>query len=274
MTSPSLHHTVSGPAGAPPVLFLHGFMGRGADWEEIIHPLDHEFLCICIDLPGHGRSLGFGDADAYSFEGACRGVQKVLQELGCERPACVAYSMGGRVALALAVRMPDLFQRLLIESSCPGLETADAREARALVDDERALRLERGRFERFLSAWYANPLFGSLAAKPGLRSQLIEDRLRNDPAELARALRGMSTGRQPSFWNELPAVPVPVLVMAGVLDARYADDAPRMADLFPEGRARIVPDAGHTIHREQPKLFLETVREFLAPTGEPTRGND
>ena len=108
----------------------------------------------------------------------------------CGTPACIGYSMGGRVALGLAVQQPGRFSRLLIESASPGLGDPAAREARVRVDEERAGRLERGRFERFLAAWYANPLFGSRAARPGLRNRMVEDRLLNDPLELARALRG------------------------------------------------------------------------------------
>jgi 2-succinyl-6-hydroxy-2,4-cyclohexadiene-1-carboxylate synthase len=269
-----LHYTVSGPAGAPVVVFLHGFMGDHRDWGDVTGSLDQDFLCVCIDLPGHGGSRALGPDSAYTFEAACAGVGDVLDQLGCAAPACVGYSMGGRVALGLAAAEPTRFGRLLVESASPGLEDPVARRARIQVDEERARSLERGQFERFLEAWYANPLFGSLAARPGLRHQMIRDRLDNDPRELARALRGMSTGRQASFWDRLPWLDLPVLVLAGSLDPQYADAAPRMADLCPSGQARIVLEAGHNIHREQPDLFLDAARTFLEATGEHTRGND
>ena len=265
-----LHHVVTGPASAPPVVFLHGFMGSSEDWSEVVRGLARDHLCVGIDLPGHGRSVHLDAEEDYTFAGACRGVVRVLEKMGLQQPAGVGYSMGGRVAIALACASPARFSRLLLESTSPGLASEAARANRVQTDEERARRLANGDFERFLNAWYAHPLFGSLAARPGLRAEMVRDRLANDPGELARALRGMSPGRQPAFWDRLGRIDAPVLCLAGALDPDYLGHAVRMADLCPRGRVRIVQTAGHNIHREQSDLFLETLRAFLAATGETT----
>ena len=101
-----MSYTVSGDPHRPAVLFLHGFMGSGADWTDAISALDKRFCCVTPDLPGHGGSVGLRPED-YTIEGATRTLLDLLDELEIERPALVGYSMGGRLALYLALRHPE-----------------------------------------------------------------------------------------------------------------------------------------------------------------------
>ena len=90
-----LGYTVSGDRRRPAILFLHGFMGSGADWAETISALEERFYCVAPDLPGHGRSLGLPPED-YTIEGATRTLLDLLDGLEISRAALVGYSMGGR----------------------------------------------------------------------------------------------------------------------------------------------------------------------------------
>ena len=245
------------------MLFLHGFMGRAEDWSDVRAGLARRLFCITPDLPGHGASLGM-PPDRYTMEGAARSVLDVLDGTGVDRATVVGYSMGGRLALYLALRHPDRCAGLFLESASPGLEDATERAARRLADEKKAARLESGDFDEFLRDWYRQPLFASLAHDEGLLRRTIGDRLRNDPAELAKSLRGMGTGSQPSLWEELPGLRVPALAVAGGLDAKFVEISHRMASRASRMRATVVPGAGHNVHAEAAAAYLSSLETFLS----------
>jgi 2-succinyl-6-hydroxy-2,4-cyclohexadiene-1-carboxylate synthase len=236
----NLSYELSGDRPSTAVLFLHGFMGSSADWRGTLAALEDRAFCIAVDLPGHGASLGL-PPESYTIDGSAQAVIRVLDELGVRRPLIVGYSMGGRLALFLALRYPERCAGLLLESASPGLQSEEERAARRAKDEERALRLESGGFERFLQDWYRQPLFASLARDENMLGQTIEARRRNEPAELARSLRGMGTGNQPSLWGELEGLAVPALAVAGELDEKYATISSRMVGINPRIRSVVVP---------------------------------
>lgn len=257
-----LRYAASGERHRPAVVFLHGFMGSASDWREAAEALSAERFCVAVDLPGHGGSVGL-PPETYTMEGAARGVVAVLDERRLESATFVGYSMGGRLALYLAIHHPERCAGLFLESSSPGLEGDARREARRRVDEERAARLESGDFEVFLREWYGQSIFASLARDGGLLQKTISERLRNDPAELAKSLRGMGTGSQPSLWDELGRLRVPTLAVTGELDEKFTALARRMDSLNPGVRPVVVPDVGHNVHAEAPLAYLERLRCFL-----------
>lgn len=257
MTLPT---TITGPAGAPPVLFLHGFLGAASDWDATAEALADAFRCVAVDLPGHGEAVGLPEA-AYTFEGTLDALAATLDGLGIERCRVVGYSMGARLALGFALTYPERVTRLVLESGSPGLRTEEERAARRATDEERARQIEAD-FEQFIDEWYRMDLFASLKHHPELRAALVAKRRRNIPAEVARSLRGAGTGRQPSFWADLDRLAVPTLALAGGRDRKYADLAFAMAVAGPPVMPAVVP-AGHIVHAEQPDLFTALVRDFL-----------
>ena len=180
-----LNHEVSGDRRSPAVLFLHGFMGSSADWREIMAGIGDQTFRIAVDLPGHGASLGL-PPDTYTIEGATRAVIRTMDGLEVTRPVVAGYSMGGRLALYLALRYPEQCAGLFLESASPGLENSSKRAVRRAADESKAQRLESGDLEAFLRDWHRQPLFASLAQDDNLLRQTIEARRRNDP-EIGRA---------------------------------------------------------------------------------------
>ena len=257
-----LSRKLSGSPDDPGILFLHGFMGSSADWKDLVAAIGDLAFCIAPDLPGHGASLEL-TPDAYTMQGTARSVVHTLDELEVESPVIVGYSMGGRLALYLALRYPERCAGLFLESASPGLESESERTARRAADDEKAKRLESGDFEKFLRDWYRQPLFESLAKDEGLLRQTIAARRRNDPVELARSLRGMGTGRQPSLWAELEGLVVPALAVAGKLDGKYAGISSRMARVNQRVEAVVIPGVGHNVHDEAPAQYLALLGRFL-----------
>jgi 2-succinyl-6-hydroxy-2,4-cyclohexadiene-1-carboxylate synthase len=258
-------YAVSGEPRSPAVLFLHGFMGSSEDWREVVAALDGSYRPIAVDLPGHGASLGLSQ-EAYTPEGAVRALLGVLDEQDVERPVIAGYSMGGRLALYLALRYPGRCAGLFIESASPGIEDALERAARRRADENVAARLQSGDLEGFVREWYRQPLFASLARDEDLLRRTIRRRLRNDPEELAESLRGIGTGNGPSLWGELAGLEVPALAAAGELDEKYAGICRRMALLSPRMRTAVLPGVGHNAHAESSAAYLALLKGFLSTT--------
>jgi 2-succinyl-6-hydroxy-2,4-cyclohexadiene-1-carboxylate synthase len=260
--SADLNYEVSGDRLSPAVLFLHGFMGSSADWRGVMAALGDRTYCVAADLPGHGASLGL-PPDTYTIEGATRAVINTLDGLEVVRPVVAGYSMGGRLALYLALRYPKRCAALFLESASPGLESAGERVARRAADESKVERLVSGDFEAFLRDWYAQPLFAPLARDEDLLRRTIETRQRNDTGELVRSLRGMGTGSQPSLWGDLEGLAVPALAVAGELDEKYAGISSRMAGINPRIEFSVVPGAGHTVHAEAPAAYISLLGRFV-----------
>ena len=98
---------------------------------------------------------------------------------------------------------------------------------------------------------------------PDQQKRLHEQRLQNTPAGLANSLRGVGTGAQPSLHERLPALRLPVLLIAGALDSKYSALACEMARSLPEAPVQVVVGAGHTTHFERPDQFDRLVLQFL-----------
>ncbi len=241
-----------------PLVALHGFLGRGSDWADLSARLPGIWL-VAPDLPGHGDALGLPDS-AFSMEGAAAAVLDTLDACGIERAALLGYSMGGRLALYLALHAPDRFTHVVLESASPGLRTEAERAQRRHVDAERAAEIQRD-LSGFLERWYAMPLFAITPA--ATRQALVQARRANSPTGLARSLAGMGTGAQPALWEKLPHLSVPALALAGASDPKFVRIAREMAALNPRIRIEAVPGAGHTAHTDAPKAFAYHVRRFL-----------
>jgi 2-succinyl-6-hydroxy-2,4-cyclohexadiene-1-carboxylate synthase len=91
----------------------------------------------------------------------------------------------------------------------------------------------------------------------------IEARRRNDPSELARSLRGMGMGIQPSLWEELEGLAVPALAVAGELDGKYAGISSRMASINVKVEPAVIPGVGHNVHDEAPTQYAALLGRFL-----------
>lgn len=259
-------YELSGDVHNPAILFLHGFMSSSADWQEVIAALEDRSFCVAVDLPGHGESVEL-PAESYSFEGAAWELLGLLDELDIESPAVVGYSMGGRLALYLALCRPEHCAGLFLESASPGLDSKAERQSRRASDEKLARRLESEDFGEFLESWYRQPLFASLSRHEGLVEKLVAKRRYNEPTELARSLRGMGTGSQPSLWDELSGLQVPALAVAGELDEKFVGIARRMASLNYLMKEVVVPSAGHNVHVENRSRHLELLEEFLGENG-------
>lgn len=251
----------------PHVLLLHGFTGSLATW------VPHRdawrgFTTIAVDLLGHGESDSPLQAHRYGLDPTLTDLSSLLDALGVRRTAVLGYSMGGRIALHLALdltaRVPERLTALVLESTSPGIESIPERDARAHSDATLAAAIERDGTAAFVARWEALPLFATQARLPSAtRAALRRQRLANDPRGLANSLRALSVGRHAPLHARLPELRVPTLLLAGELDDVYRRHAEWMGTTLPRARVVVVREAGHAVHLEQPAVFARTVRDFL-----------
>ena len=256
------HYCFRGNRDKPLILFLHGFMGDSNEFNEVIALLSAQFCCLTVDLPGHGKTRVLGGDECYTMSNTAQALINLLEQLNVKQCFLVGYSMGGRLALYLNLHFPQCFSKVVIESASPGLKTQGDRVERTQRDIELAQELEKSNFSSFLSNWYEQPLFVSLKKHPEFKS-LIASRLQNNPLELAKSLRNMSTGCQPYLWEELKKNRNPLLLLVGEYDAKFIAINSEMARLCKSAKLEIVNNCGHNIHFENPKIFVENVQFFL-----------
>ncbi len=263
MATPLCYNLIGVDKTKPVLLFLHGFLGDRTEWADLAESFSDDYRCLLVDLPGHGENRSLDEND-YTIQNCAQALLQLLDKFDIDRANILGYSMGGRLALYFAATFPKRCSRVILESSSPGLKTKSERDERAESDQELAAKLEREGLDIFLKEWYDKPMFAALKVHPGKLSGLLEQRRQSDPAGLAMSLRIMSTGKQPSLWDRLNEINLPLLLLAGEKDLKFSGIAHSMADLCPTAEVCIIAKAGHNVHIERPEQFVRIACDFLA----------
>jgi 2-succinyl-6-hydroxy-2,4-cyclohexadiene-1-carboxylate synthase len=230
------------------VVFLHGLLGSPDEWNPLIQALESE-------LPKRAWSLPLAD----DWQA---GVQRLLDQLP-NQYVLVGYSLGGRLALGAALAAPHRLRGLCLISSNPGL-APEERAARRRNDEQWARRMLQDAWPKFLEAWYRQPVFSSL--DEATRAEWIRQKLTLDRPYHANLLRCYGIANQPDFWPTLSQIAVPTTVVVGQCDRKYVEIAEAMRRRAPRFELRIVPAAGHAVHRERPtalRAILQTLLDSL-----------
>jgi 2-succinyl-6-hydroxy-2,4-cyclohexadiene-1-carboxylate synthase len=242
------------------VVLLHGFTQGPGSWDNLAERLAGEHEVVTPTLPGHGG--------AGAVTGTFEDEAAALAEAVDGPPAVwVGYSMGGRVALRIALERPDLVERLVLLGATAGLADPDERAARRRRDETLASGLERKGLDQFLTGWLNQALFKRLPAE----AAGLEERRHNTVEGLASALRRLGTGTQEPVWDRLGELSMPVLLMAGEHDSTFCAVAFRLAAAIGENAGlSFVPGAGHAAHLERPDAFATILERFLAHGSPPS----
>jgi 2-succinyl-6-hydroxy-2,4-cyclohexadiene-1-carboxylate synthase len=243
---------------APTIVLLHGFTQTGRSWAPAIAAIGERYRALAPDIRGHG-------AAATALPVSFGAVRADVLALAPERFALAGYSMGGRIALGLALAAPERVQRLALVSASPGLADAEERRARRAADEALADRIEGEGVEAFAARWSSLPLFADQPA--AVAAAAHAERRSQTPGGLAAALRGLGTGAMEPLWERLPELAMPVMLIVGAGDAKFRAIAERMAEAIPHADLRVVADAGHAPQLEQPTI----VAELLAQSGSPAK---
>lgn len=245
-----------------PVTLLHGFTLNGGTWRELVAKMPPGWRWIMPDIRGHGDTRLEPGAPV-TMDACTSDLEMLWGALGVERTHLVGYSMGGRLALHVAVRLPERIRSLLTIGAHAGLDD-DARAGRRQGDEALADRIERFGVEPFVNYWSAQPLFSGLERRgTAFMAMLRAQRLTNRPDGLAASLRGMGAGAMEPLWDELPRISCPCTFVAGEDDTAYVNAARRLAATVPGARLEIVPRSGHAVQMQRPGAIVKILEAHL-----------
>ena len=236
---------------AETVVLLHGFGGTRHGWDLVSDRLDRErYRPLALDLRGHG------DARARRPITFAHCVADVAAAAPARFVLC-GYSLGGRIALHVALAHPERVSRLVLVASTAGIEDPALRAERRAADERFAAQTERDSIAAFAERWMRRPLFAG--TPPAAAQHWRNDLLRNDPAALAAALRGLGVGAMAPLWERLADLAMPATIVAGERDERYAAIGRRLQAALPDARLVVVPGAGHGLPREAPQAVAAAI---------------
>lgn len=259
----SLFHRRLGPEQGRPLLLLHGLLGSGDNLLPLAQGLAERSPISLPDLPGHGQSPRSPQLKDLSLESLAAELLAHADSLGWQRFGILGHSLGGRLAMRLALDHPQRVERILVGDMAP-------REYPPL-------------FPHVFEALHETSLAGlqgrreldqALAGKisdAGLRAFLLKSLQRNAAGELSWRfdLEGLEQAR-PSYRQALqgryegPAL----FVRGGRSDYVRSEDAGLIASLFPQARIASLEEAGHWLHVDDFEAFLGLARAFFAQ-GQP-----
>lgn len=251
-----------------PFLLLHGFTGDYSTWEPFCNKWGNHSKLVIPDIIGHGKTDSPDDINCYQMENAASDLIEILDQLGIAQVDLLGYSMGGRLALLFTILYPNRVRKLILESSSPGLSSAEERETRKMKDAELAEFIRGKGMEIFVNYWEDIPLFSTMKRLPQeVRKTIRRQRLANNPVGLSNSLEGMGTGAQPHVWDRLHLLQNEVLLLTGDMDEKFCRIAERMSREIKNCEWITIKNSGHTNHVEEKEKFGTIVSEFLTKEG-------
>lgn len=235
-----------------PWVIAHGFTQHGAMMRELIDLVGIE--AVAPDLPGH--ATGPPQCDAHTA------VRVLTDALDLARPPAtlVGYSQGGRMALLAAISQPHSVRQLILISASAGLRTQGERARRQASDELLAQTIERD-VAAFLADW-STQFPGMSSRGADWVAQDLAERSTSSGAGLSSALRGYGQGAQPSAWERLSELTMPVTLIVGSNDAKYRAIAEEMATEI--AHVDIVTlKGGHALVGENPWDLAGVIRNRL-----------
>jgi esterase len=245
----------SGPALA----ILHGLFGAGRNWATIAKSLAGHHRVIALDLRNHGASPW---DDAMDYVALADDVRATLQALGHHRFVLLGHSMGGKVAMTMALGHGEEVERLVVVDIAP---VAYSPHHLTYVQAMRALDLAAVKRRADADERLASDVADAAERAFLLQNLVFEDGRARWRLNLAAIEREMP--RLVGFPLMPPGAAYrgPALFVAGGRSGYLRPEhEPAIHRLFPNARIARIADAGHWLHAEQPQAFLDVVEPFLA----------
>ncbi len=245
-----------------PLLILHGLFGSGSNWRRIAKALADHHRVLLVDLRNHGQSPHHRVMD---YPAMAADVSALMEQLGLEQANLLGHSMGGKVAMWLALEAPHRVQRLVVADMAP-VPYPDDGEHRALINA--LLELDLGALD---SRADATRQLAQAIPSLGIRQFLLTNLEQRDGQwrwriPLQRLREELDTIR--GFPEPHGQYPGPSLFIHGGRSSYVTEEShPLITRLFPGATFSTLPDCGHWLHAEDPDTFSARVKEFLASQG-------
>lgn len=248
-----------------PVMMLHGFTGSLHTWLRFVTCYKDTYRFIIPSIIGHGKTDAPLDCNQYKIESVIANFVKILDQLKIEKVHLVGYSMGGRLAIAFALKYPNRLKSLILESASAGISTKKEKLKRQENDEKLALKIEQEGLEAFIDYWEKTPIFKPLESTLSFpdKLRLRTERMSHKSNGLSSSLRMMGTGSQPYYMNKLVRIKIPTLILTGEKDDKFCKIGEEISNHIEKSEHVIVKNSGHVIHLEQPDKFDRIVVDFI-----------
>lgn len=241
-----------------PLIILHGLWGASENWLPIAHQLKKHFRVIIPDMRNHGQSPHHSQHD---YPTLCDDLQELIQQFGLTKPYLIGHSMGGKTAMLFLLQYPESISKAAIIDIAPityplsvehtdilsyvnAVNPATFKSRNALQDDIR---------QHFDTAATQQILFKNIGkTQNGLEWKI-------NPAALKQNINELCGWPE---YNTNKIYPYPILFIQGEKSA-YITDKKCLIKQFPAAHVEIIPNAGHSIHNEQPEILLKAIDAFF-----------
>ena len=254
----NLYYEVSG--SGPSVILCHGYTGSHQDWMFQVPVLAQKYQVVTIDHRGHGASDAPSSADAYSIPTLGDDLHALLNYLDIARCCLVGHSMGGLVALQLALDQPHVVSSLVLVDTASGPVNIPGHA------DRRAKLLEIARTDGMEAVFdydvRNNPLsLRRFESYPRLFNR-SKRRMLEMPVD-GYVYMGQTLSKCEDLTRILKEISVPTLVIVGEEDFPFQQPSKTLAEGIPNAQLRLVPQALHCPQEEEPETFDQILLEFL-----------
>ncbi len=254
MSNLELYHREFGQGH--PIIILHGMFGFSDNWQTIAKALSDQNLVVTPDLRNHGRSPR---ADTHTYADMAEDIRHFMEDRWMFSAKVIGHSMGGKVAMQLALHYPERVEKLVVIDMEPGPnEDNNATVFEALDALDLSVINNRQEAELVLAQYLDDP---------GVRQFLLKNITRNDDGRFEWKMN-LPVIKQ-HYADILapvdgPVFDKPTLFVRGSRSPYIRDhEWPHVLTLFPQAELVTIPDAGHWVHAEQPEALLRALRLFL-----------
>ncbi|WP_304272481.1 alpha/beta fold hydrolase [Pseudoglutamicibacter cumminsii] len=249
--------------GSVPLVFLHGLMGRGRNFVSVARALSSVATSYLVDLPNHGAAAW---TDEFSYDQMADSVVATMKARGVDSAVVVGHSMGGKVAMKVALRHGDFVRALAVIDISPRPADYEAQDApfKHLLDS--VLSLDLNGLE---SRKDADAALASEVEDQGVRAFLLQNLQREgDGWSWQPNVAGLRSwlakiGDFPRSADDAPYAGSVVWVGGGESDYISDEDVPVMKELFPAVRKIMVKGAGHWVHADRPEVVIQIVSRVV-----------
>ncbi len=242
----------------PAVVLIHGLLGSLENLNSVAKALANQFDVISIDLPNHGSSP---HCDEVSYQQMASDIGQLMDNLDIEKYTLLGHSMGGKVAMQLAIDSPERIDKLIVVDVAPVAYSAKHQDIFTALA---AIKLDQ-LTNRKAAELALQPLIPEIGIRQFLLKSLVKQDekfvwrfnlhgLINNYGNISQGIKGNG-----SFLGQT------LFIKGGNSDYLSSEHRDTILSYFPNSKARIISDAGHWVHAEKPELFNRLVNDFLQP---------